>query len=334
MFFFIALIATFIASFVFSYYLIPLCMKIAYKLNILDYPNGVLKQQKSPVAYLGGLAVYGGFILSLALFFPFANNDFLLLVGSTILLFLGLMDDIIALSPLQKFVGQIVAAICFLKAGFYLKYNFFESQTHLVVGLMKFFSFVWILTIINAFNLIDIMDGLATTVALIATTGFLIIALIFHLPTVPFLLCALQGAMLAFLLINRPPAAMYLGDAGSLFLGGILAVIPFMFPWGTYNILGFCSPVIILAIPLLEVSSLIIIRTIKGIPFYQGSPDHFVHMLKRKKWRVVSILTIIALMGIFLNVIAFLNALGYLSFYQLLLCGTNFLLFWTFLVWE
>ena len=87
-----------------------------------------------------------------------------------------------------------------------------------------------------------------------------------------------------FLYFNKTPAKIYLGDAGSLLIGGLLATIPFMIPWGTYTIFGFLTPVIILGVPLVEVASLIIIRTYKKIPFYFGSPDHFAHYLFDQGW--------------------------------------------------
>ena len=99
---------------------------------------------------------------------------------------------------------------------------------------------------------------------------------------------------MAFLWYNKPRARIYLGDTGSLFIGGFLAAIPFLFPWSALHPHGFITPALVLWIPLFEVVSLIVIRTRKGIPFYKGSPDHFCHYLQRWGWSVPAILFLAA----------------------------------------
>ncbi len=275
-----------LVSFLMTAYLVPLLMAVAHKLGVLDNPDGKLKQQKLPTPYLGGLALYIGFIVALALVFPFENNMFLFLIGATLLLFVGLIDDIVAMKPYQKFFGQIIAALCFLKGGFYLKEEFFlTGQLFWLV-----ISFGWILSVINAFNLIDVMDGLAATTALCALFSFGVIATLLHASTVVLMLASLFGALLAFLYFNKPPAKIYMGDAGSLFLGGFLATVPFMLSWATFTTFGCCAPLAILFIPLVEVGTLILIRTYNGIPFYQGSPHHFSHFLQHHGWSKQQIL--------------------------------------------
>lgn len=308
---------------------IPICITIAHKLMILDRPDGALKLQKAPVPYLGGLAVYGGFMTALALFFPFENREFLLFIGCTLLLFLGLVDDIIALRPWQKFVGQMVVAIAFLKAGFYLKGQFFEGASFATGVLVKAGSFLWLLTIMNAFNLVDVMDGLSSTIALCSAAGFLAIAWLCGLQSVAILLAAFMGALFAFFLVNRPPsAAMYLGDAGSLFIGGFLAVVPFMISWGKCSPFGFLAAIAILLIPLLEVSGLIVLRTYVGIPFYMGSPHHFSILLRKKGLSKASILAIVALLSLLLNGAALLFVQGFVSLYFLILYLITLALLW------
>ena len=108
-------------SFLFTYYLVPICIQIAHKYRILDLPDGQIKMHSMPTAYLGGVAVYLGFLNAIGLVFPFDNQFFLFLIGATILFYVGLIDDLIALRPSQKFAGQIIAVLCFIKAGFYLK---------------------------------------------------------------------------------------------------------------------------------------------------------------------------------------------------------------------
>lgn len=295
---------------------------MAIKLQVIDIPDGRIKKHQVATPYLGGVAVYCGLLTALIFTFPFENQMFLFLVGTTLLLLVGLIDDLVILKPYQKLLGQIFAAICFLKAGFYLKEHVFYNIWNIP------FSFLWILTVINAFNLIDIMDGLATITAIAATLSLLGIAWLLNAFIVMILLTAFLGGLCAFLWYNRPHASIYLGDAGSLFIGGFLATVPFLLNWGTYTFHGYLSPIIILGIPLLEVMSLIVIRFYKGIPFYQGSPDHFACYLQNKGWYKELILAYIFVLSLMLGIIASLFTWGIIPIPVLFCLGTIFLFMW------
>lgn len=294
----ILLIKSFFAvaiSFLITFYLIPILHVLALKLGVVDVPDGRIKCHSRVTPYLGGVGIFAGFICSLSLVLPFDNHYSLFFIGLTLLVCLGLIDDLVVLNPLQKFLGQCIAALAFLKAGLYLKERFFQ---HMLFAIPL--SFFWMLSIINAFNLIDIMDGLATTVAIMAAVSFMIIAAFYQQGAVLILCSSLVGALIAFFWYNKPVAKMYMGDTGALFLGGFMAAAPFLFEWGKYNKFGFLIPPVVLAIPLLELASLVAIRCYKKIPFYQGSPDHFALYLKRKGWPVWQILWFTGTMGLFL----------------------------------
>lgn len=303
--------------------MIPILKSLAFRFKILDIPDGNIKTHKIATPYLGGVAIYFGFIASLAIIFPFENKMFSFIIGSTLLLFIGLIDDLITMKPYQKFFGQMIAAFCFLKAGFYLKQNFFFSNVWNIP-----ISFLWILTIINAFNLVDVMDGLATILAGCATISFIIVALYLGNNVLAILLFAFLGALIGFFLYNKPDAKMYMGDAGALFIGGFLATVPFLFDWGTYNPYGYLTPIVILAIPLIEVATLVIIRFYKGIPFYQGSPDHFSIYLQKNGWSKSQILLYSVFASLILSIIAFLFFTKKLYFPGILIAGLIFLSIW------
>lgn len=309
-------------SFLFTYYLVPIFIAIACKYNIVDLPDGKIKQHQHPTPYLGGAAVYLGFLSTLAIVFPFDNQFFLFLVGSSLLFYLGLIDDLIVLRPSQKFVGQTIAVLCFLRAGFYLKahifYNFWSIP----------FSAFWMLLIINAFNLIDIMDGLASIVAIFCSINFLLIALCTKQYTAALLLCAIIGSISAFFCFNKPRASIYLGDAGSLFTGGLLSTIPFLFPWGSINSFGYIIPIVVLAIPLLEVCGLIFIRTCKGIAFYKPSKDHFAHYLRRKQFSEYGVLKFVVVASMSLIAASTLFVEQCIKFEVLGVLGALFLIIW------
>ncbi len=279
-------------------YLVPFFAQLARKLKFVDVPDGSLKRHEAPVPYMGGLAVFVGLLCGLALTVPLNSDLSLLLIGTTLLLLVGLIDDLFPLKAYQKFGGQLVAAFCFVKSGFYLKEHVFYNMLNIPL------SFFWMLTIINAFNLVDVMDGLSSTIALGAIVPFIVIAVLLKHYTVALALAALAGGLCAFLRYNWPPAIMYLGDAGSLFVGGFLATIPFLFNWGTYTPYGYLAPVIILSIPLLEITALVLIRTRKGIPFYLGSPDHFACYFMQAGWSKPSILFYVMGVSVLLGSVA------------------------------
>lgn len=310
-------------AFLFSLYFVPMFCKIAYKLNFVDKPDGKLKKHKKPTPYLGGFAIYFSFLLTLALIFPFESKMLLFMVGSTLLFLVGLIDDLAALKAHQKFLGQVVAVICFLKAGFYLKEPFFLSNYWSIPV-----SFLWMIGIINSFNLVDVMDGLATLLAITATGSFLVLAFYFNLYPTSVLLSIFLGVLCGFFVYNRPPAKIYLGDAGSLFIGGFLATIPFLFPWGLYNTHGYFTPVVILGIPLLEVTSLVLIRLYKKIPIHLGSPDHFSLYLQRKGWSKNEILAYITFLSIVQLIASCLFVVNKISVGGLIGIGLIFLIVW------
>lgn len=320
--FILKLIFAALFSFFFTFYLVPICCLLAAKLRVMDVPDGIVKRHTSATPYLGGIAVYAGFIGALALTYPFENRIFLLIVGSTVLLFVGLIDDVLVTTPAQKFFGQLIAMFCFLKASLYLKEHFFYKIWTIPVSLF------WILSIVNAFNLIDVMDGLATLTALCATATFLCIALYSANYPLALLLSAFLGALAAFFYYNKPPARIYLGDAGALFIGGFLATVPFLFEWGTYNWYGFFTPPVILAIPCLEICQLIIVRLSKGISPFRASPDHFSLLLLAKGWSKYKILLFVFILSLFLGVVAGLFFKGDLTIFQLVGVGVFTVFIW------
>lgn len=319
---FVKTIFAFLFSYLITFYLVPYFCTLAKRFQFIDVPDGNLKKHEHATPYMGGVAVYGGFLCGVAFTVPFDNKFFLLVVGSTLLLLLGLFDDLFCLKPYQKFFGQMFVALCLMKAGFYLKSHIFHNIWNIPL------SFLWIVSVINAFNLVDVMDGLATSLAMYATMTLMIIAFYLHHGPVLILLASFLGALVAFFYYNKPPAQIYLGDAGSLFIGGFLGTVPFLFDWGTHNQLGYLSPPIIFGIPLLECISLILIRYSKKIPFYQGSPDHFSSYLIENGWGKNGILTYIFLLSIFLCIISYLFTFGVISFAMTFCSGVLFLSVW------
>ncbi len=249
-----------------------------------------------------------------------------MLLGSTILLFVGLVDDLAVLKPGQKFFGQMIAAFCFLKGGFWLKSIFFSSFFNL------FISGFWMLSIINAFNLIDVMDGLSSLVAFMVASSFFCMAIFFQQYDISLLLLAFMGSIFAFFLHNKPPAKIYLGDAGALFVGGFLSAVPLLLPWSSQSFEAYYAAPVIFAIPLLELFFLVVIRTYLGIPFYKGSPHHFSIYLMKKGWSKKKVLALVAGLSLFIFAIAMAFLMGFLSISLLMMFVSLIFTLWVLVV--
>jgi UDP-GlcNAc:undecaprenyl-phosphate GlcNAc-1-phosphate transferase len=325
------MIACFIFSFLIpclvTYFLIPPLCSVALKFGIVDAPDGVIKRHEKITPYLGGLALYIGFITGMVLFLSYSRELLFLVGGATGLLFVGLLDDRVVLKPSEKFLGQLGAGLLFIYGNLFLKSGM-TSSLWVAVPLSLF----WILSLTNAFNLVDIMDGLATTLALGAGFSFLCCAFLLRQEGVQLILLAFLGPLCAFLWYNRPPARIYLGDAGSLFIGGILATVPFLMPWTRYNPYGFLAPLLILAIPCLELGTLIVIRLYKGIPPYKASPDHFALYLRRGGWKVWHILVYISGMNLLFLGITLLFVQNLLSLTLAFVVGCLVAIIWFLII--
>ena len=272
--------AAFILSFVFALYWTPLMRRAALQLGIVDSPDGKLKKHDMAVPYFGGIAVYIAFLLSVGVFTDFGQETLGLLLSGSIALMVGLIDDFGVLTPPQKLLGQTLAALVLVKSGTYIKLTFVPVWVAIP------FTVLWVLAVTNALNIIDIMDGLAAGVAVIAAISIAIANFMAGRESVAFLCLALAGAILGFLRHNFYPAKIYLGDAGSLFIGFMLAAFSMNAGYTRVNLLAVISPVLILGIPLFDLALVMFIRWRNGIPVMKGSPDHFALRLRRCKLSV------------------------------------------------
>ncbi len=271
-------LAGFILSFVFALGWTPLMRRAALQLGIVDKPDGKLKTHEDTIAYLGGIAVFAAFLLTVGVLTDFKDGETLgLLLSGSIALLVGLIDDFGVLTPPQKILGQTLAALVLIKSGTFIKLAFLPVWVAIPLTIF------WILAVTNAFNIIDIMDGLASGVAAVAAIS---IAAANHMKgperyPQAFLAVVLAGAVVGFLRHNFHPARIFLGDAGSMFVGFMLAALSMNAGYTKVNLLATISPVFILGIPLFDLLLVMIIRWRNGIPVMKGSPDHFALRLRR-----------------------------------------------------
>ena len=318
-------------SFLVCLFLTSVVIKLAYKIRLIDQPDGKIKCHKSPTPYLGGLIIYIPFIVTLLAAVlikqKIEQKDLCFGIGLSIFALVGLIDDIRAIKPWQKFLGQCLAVLLFIKGGIFLKILYLPLSLNMIL------SSFWTLALVNAFNLIDVMDGLTTIVAICASLVFLFFALFSNNFFLFFLLITFIGSLLAFFMFNKPSARIYLGDMGALFIGGLLASMPVLMFEYSKSVFIYIVNFSFLAIPILEVIFLILIRTYLGIPFYQGSPHHFSIYLQKKGLSKVRILISCMCVGSIFStfgILFFFNVISLVSTLILLMLSISLWAFYTF----
>jgi len=298
----VILIFSFVLSFFLVLYGTPLAQKVAFRYQILDQPDGKLKRQAQPVPYMGGVIIYFAFISPISLMFAF--NQYLLgiLFASSILLLVGLFDDLKALTPEIKFLFQVVATYILFKSGIVIDLVFFPEWLDIAL------SFLWILTVINAFNIIDIMDGLAASVGALSALTIFVVSLYSNDFLISILALSLAAALLAFLKFNWEPARIYLGDSGSMVLGLVIGSLAMMVRYTRFNRLAFISALFVLGIPLFDLVYVIVLRLLKGKMPFLGSPDHFALRLRKKmNWSAQKTVTAILFLQLGLGALVIAN---------------------------
>ena len=273
-----------------SAWLTPRVAEAARRFGIVDRPDGKLKNHREPVPYLGGLALFLAYLLALAATLGFSQEVLGMLLAGSIVVLVGLVDDLGQLRPWTKLAGQLVAVLVLIKSGIYIKLVFIPPV--LAIPL----SILWLLAATNAFNLIDIMDGLSAGTAAVAGIALMVIAEWNGNTPSATLLAALAGACAGFLRFNFEPARIYMGDTGSLFLGLTLGAAAMDNAYTRHNDLAAVAPALILGVPLFDMLFVMWVRWRRGLPVMLGSPDHVA--LRLRRWRLTTRQTVLASWGV------------------------------------
>lgn len=277
-----------IATFV-SLLMTPRIREAALRFGIVDKPDGKLKTHREPVPYLGGLAISLSCFVALAITVPFTHQMLGLLLAGSIVVIIGLLDDLGGLSPWTKLAGQVVAVTVLIKAGIFIQLTFIPEPLAIAISVW------WLLTITNAFNLIDIMDGLSAGTAATAAIVLGIVAEMNHGVAAATMLAAIAGACIGFLRYNFQPAKIFMGDTGSMFLGLSLGALAMDNSYTAHNNIAAIAPALILGVPLFDMVFVMYIRWRRGLPVMLGSPDHVA--LRLRKWRLTTRQTVVASYG-------------------------------------
>ena len=314
-------------SFVLALLLTPLFKRLSFQWGFIDQPDQERKIHTEAMPLLGGLAVFCAFAINVVfnylIVLPFASTVDLpfidmpdvkmyldgafsvwpkllvIVVGGGLMIALGLYDDKYELSARKKFAAQVVIASLVALAG--MRVTVFIHST--VVSFVL--TVLWIVTITNAMNFLDNMDGLCAGIGLVSAGLFGFIAAVQHEFFVCLLAVAVAGALLGFLPHNFKPASIFLGDAGSHFVGFMLAVLPICVTFyrrGTPTLLPVLIPLLVLAVPLFDLLMVMWIRLRRHQPVYQGDVNHLSHRLVRlglpQSWAVTLIYLITLTLGL------------------------------------
>ena len=278
------LLLTFGVALVLSLALVPVVQRVSLRLGYVAKPREE-RWHRQPTPILGGVGIFTAFLLSLlvTLLLSGAWNQVRwgVLAGSGLIFLFGLYDDIKHISPPAKLVGQILAAAVVVSQGY--TSNFFTPRipNHIIAQFPNIvLTFIWLVGITNAINLLDNMDGLAGGIALI-TSG--ILSIFFWQIGNQSLLAismALAGSVLGFLFFNFPPASIFMGDSGSQFLGFTLAVLAIARQPQASNVIAVVGvPTLLFLLPILDTTLVTFTRLLRGQSPTQGGRDHTSHRL-------------------------------------------------------
>lgn len=235
---------------------VPIARALCFKFNILDHPK-TRKIHKQPMPKLGGLAIYLAFVVGVL-----SSGDYNIqlrgiLIGSTIVMFISVMDDVKRVRASIRLLFQIIASIIVIMHGVEIK--LFPNQA-INLG----FTFLGLIGITNALNFLDNMDGLAAGIAAICCFGITAIAYRGGQRWLVFLSLSLLGSTLGFLRYNFQPAKIFMGDSGSAFLGFTIAAMSIMAVWSEYKVVAIAVPFLILGILIFDTTMITILRIIEG----------------------------------------------------------------------
>lgn len=286
-----SMLIAFAVSVSFVLFLLPVFAVFAKWVGLVDRPDKQRKLHENEIPLIGGVTVFVGAILGFVCAVWFGTIEFRdqdpfeligLLIGVLVILGVGVLDDRFALRGRQKLFGQIVAATVLLIFG-YRFYSVAFSSVTIQFGVFWFIVvYAWVLAAINSVNLLDGADGFASTVGIVVFISLSIMAG-YNGDLVDATVCmAFAGALIGFLRYNFPPAKVFLGDAGSMLIGFVLAAITIRCQFKQATAYAFFAPIALLGIPLIDTGAAILRRRLTGRSIYTTDRGHLHHTMAKK----------------------------------------------------
>jgi len=270
----------------------PIVRLIAERRELLDEPDAERKVHDFPVPRLGGVAIAFAFAVAIGFAaiatddldpvgFLFPNRAPAILAGAALLVIVGVIDDVRGMRAMVKLLWQVAAAVLAFAMGLSIEHLVLPWGEVSMGPLALTLTVVWLVVVINAINLIDGLDGLATGVVLTALGAFALLSASAGVdPTLP-IIAATGGAAIGFLAYNLYPASIIMGDTGSMFLGFVVGAVAIALTQDGFNPQPPIVPIVALAIPLIDTAWAVVRRTSRGEPFFVADRGHIHHQLLR-----------------------------------------------------
>ncbi len=276
-------ILPFLTSMAISLILTPLVRKLAIKIGAVDIPKDNRRVHKEPMPLIGGLAIFFAVIIATLTFLPLTKEIISIILGRTIIVMGGIIDDLRELNPKAKFLFQIVAGLILIIGG--VKIEFVTNPFSRDITLLDLrwlsipITLFWVVGITNTVNFIDGLDGLSSGVAMISSLTLMIVAGRFGYSNIIVLSAAMAGACLGFLPYNFNPAKIFMGDTGALFLGFMLAAITIEGVMKSVATIAIVAPILILSVPIFDTTFAIFRRLLNGQSIVAADKGHLHHRL-------------------------------------------------------
>ena len=279
-----ALWAPFVIAGLVTAFVTPLAIFIAPKVGAMDVPRDKRRVHNKPMPRFGGIAIYAGVMVGLALFAQGRPHVGAIMVGCTLIYILGAVDDIKGMKPIIKFAGQVVAATVVFAMGLRIEFvtNWFgEGHMDLGIAVCYIVTIIWLVGITNAVNLVDGLDGLAAGISAISALSIAYVSYIhgWYYPTTCMMILA--GACLGFLPFNFHPAKTFMGDGGSQLLGFSLAALSILGTVKSATLVVVVIPALVLGLPIFDTLMAIIRRTIRHQSIGTADKEHLHHRILR-----------------------------------------------------
>lgn len=311
----VAIMPFLVAVFI-SLMMTPLVRKFAFRIGAIDIPKDERRIHNKPMPLLGGIAIYASVIIACLLFLPINKTLVSILIGGTIILISGIIDDLKGLSPKLKIVFQLLAGLSLILGDVKVDFvtNPFTISNSIIY--LKWLSIpitlFWVVGITNTLNLIDGLDGLAAGVAMISALSLTFVAEKFGYTSVIIISSIIAGSCLGFLPFNFNPAKIFMGDTGALFLGFMLASISIEGVMKSVATIAMIVPVLILGVPIFDTTFAIFRRLLNGKSIMSADKGHLHHRLLARgfsqKKTVLILYGISSVFGIFAVLVAKANS--------------------------
>jgi UDP-GlcNAc:undecaprenyl-phosphate GlcNAc-1-phosphate transferase len=318
------LLMTALGAFLAAIALTGLVRRVALALGVLDRPDGVRKLHRQPIPLLGGVGVFSAWLIGLLVSGGWSNGEWsparsplpvassewsmsewqaipdhsplgsrhapifgfrmALFLSAVVVLISGVLDDVLTLRPRWKLVGQTAAASILLASGLIVKRMWLFGYTLELGWLGVVFTLVWLVGSMNAVNMLDGLDGLASTVGVVICGTLTWMACLTEHLDLALVSMALAGALCGFLLFNLPPARIFLGDSGSMLIGLVIGAVAIQGSFKAPATAALAAPLAVLAIPIFDGMAAVIRRRLSGKAVYSPDRGHIHHCLQRRGW--------------------------------------------------